>query len=249
MILSYTGRIAISDQSGQPVDNSSPDMGSIADELGRLNMESIGLDRSNSVGSHRTKHSHWKPVNHPNPEYVKAMLTRILNDGNKKFDALLANRVYHQLDWRDRGYLFRAEVERHLSQAATEAPYPISNATLMDTINSCDENRDGRIDRQELIQICRKLLSHLEQAYEAEAEAFTRQEGLRGGAQVRLDRAWLAEDTKPCLGPLTGRSSDTAKINGLKKNSYTKVRASVQNHHFLCLRIPSAQWRSVHHGF
>ena len=52
-------------------------------------------------------------------------------------------RVYHQLDWRDRGYLYRTDIERCCIEASKETKMSIDHKALMKLVFSVDLNRDG----------------------------------------------------------------------------------------------------------
>ena len=83
-------------------------------------------------------------MNGPNPKYVQGTLKEILNLNFSGSEVLPIKHVYNQIDWRDRGYLFRHDVESHYAQAIADSSLSISNDNLMKIVYSCDTNRDGK---------------------------------------------------------------------------------------------------------
>jgi len=130
--------------SEQRSDSPSADIASVANNLESLEMDPIQSDRPNSAHSHRSKESNWCSIDQPNVLYVQAMLRRLLNGDFDGTDTLPIKRVYHQLDWRDRGYLFRTDVERQCNQAIADAPYTLSDEKLRKLVHASDSNRNGK---------------------------------------------------------------------------------------------------------
>lgn len=54
-------------------------------------------------------------------------------------------RVYNQLDWRNRGFLSRKDVESHLIQANHGTSFAIANEELMRLVNAGDRDRNGKL--------------------------------------------------------------------------------------------------------
>jgi len=97
------------------------------------------------------------------------LLCRILKDGaseetNWESLVLIAKRLFHQLDWYDRGFLFRNTVEDVCRFAIQESRIPLSNSRLTELIQSVDKNTDGKIDRVEFVDFIRELVVLVEQA-------------------------------------------------------------------------------------
>ena len=112
-------------------------------DVDKPNQGPYELDCSISVSSHRSRDSDWRPVDGPSPSYVQKMLKKIFHLKYQGCDAIPIKRVYNQLDWLERGYLLRTDIERHLTQALSTTILTISNDKLMEIINSCDDNHDG----------------------------------------------------------------------------------------------------------
>ena len=70
------------------------------------------------------------------------MLKKIFGLEYPLSDTLPMAHVFNQLDWWDRGFLLRTEVEKHIFQALITVFF-IDNQMLMDIINSCDTNHNG----------------------------------------------------------------------------------------------------------
>ena len=105
--------------------------------------ESAQTERPRSAASHRSKDSTWRPVDEPNLPYVQSLLTKLFNLRYKDDEILIMKRIYHQLDWRDRGYLYRTDIERCCIEASKETKILIDHIALMKLVASFDSNRDG----------------------------------------------------------------------------------------------------------
>ncbi|KAI9686627.1 MAG: hypothetical protein M1822_003638 [Bathelium mastoideum] len=140
------------------------------------------LQRTQSVSSHASQESTWRPFKGPNRDYVQGLLAKLLrhaqecqndqeNSPRNEKIPLLAKRIYHQLDWFDRGYLFRVSVEDELRLAARDARVPLSEETLIDLVASGDKNKDGKIDCPELVELAFNIVQRLNESYESALEA------------------------------------------------------------------------------
>lgn len=107
--------------------------------------------RLESASSYRSKDSSWRPVDQPNPLYVQNLLKKLFNLEYGDSDALPMQRVYNQLDWRDRGYLSRVDIEHHLLQAMMGSSFSMTNERLMGIIRANDTNRSGKLHIERLL--------------------------------------------------------------------------------------------------
>jgi len=69
-----------------------------------------------SFSSHQSKDSDWRPFDEPNLPYVEGLLVRLLQSDetvvrDREHTMLLAKRVFHQLDFSCRGFLFHQSVK------------------------------------------------------------------------------------------------------------------------------------------
>ncbi|KAL8794104.1 MAG: hypothetical protein Q9195_003289 [Heterodermia aff. obscurata] len=171
----------------------------LATDLKSFALDSAQPKRPGSAASHRSKDSTWRPIDQPNLQYVQTLLTRLFSLRYGDCENLIIKRVYSQLNWRDRGYLYRTDVERYCIEALEAAKLSMSHKELMDFVSSSDLNRDGRIDRDEFIQICRKLLDFAKAEEQRLIQTITRNVNLRACKEMRLGREALAEDKAEVL--------------------------------------------------
>ena len=124
-----------------------PEFSAIATDNGAYYLnnvpESTQRERPRSAASHRSQNSTWRPIDQPNLPYVQTLLARLFNLRYSDSEILIMKRVYHQLDWRDRGYLYRTDVERCCIEALKETKFSFDHKALMKLVNSVDLNRDG----------------------------------------------------------------------------------------------------------
>ena len=111
-------------------------------------IEPSQIERPNSASSHRSKEDGWRPIDQPNPLYVHALLKKLFKLRYDRSDCLPIKRAYDQMDWRNRGYLLKVDVERYCTQALAGAASVIKNDRLLDIIKSSDSNRDGKSNYQ-----------------------------------------------------------------------------------------------------
>ena len=110
----------------------------------RRGSESDQFDRQDRTNSHQVKDDRSRPIKGPKPKYVQKELSKILNLEYSGSEVLHIKHVYNQIDYRDRGYVFRHDVERYYAQAIAGHLYLTSNETLTEIVSSCDTNRDGK---------------------------------------------------------------------------------------------------------
>lgn len=110
-------------------------------QMEALSIEQSQIERANSASSHRSKEDGWRPSDQPNPPYVYALLKKLFELRYDRSDSLPIKRAYDQMDWRNRGYLLKVDVERYCTQALAGV---IKNDRLLDIIKSSDTNRDGK---------------------------------------------------------------------------------------------------------
>ena len=113
-----------------------------------------------SFGSQRSQDSSWRPFEGPNRDYVQKLLAELFlaaESNAMENTILLAKRIFHQLDWLNRGFLFRHIIEDEFRDAISKAKMILSDEQLVQLVSDGDKNRDGVIDRDEFVE----LISHL----------------------------------------------------------------------------------------
>jgi hypothetical protein len=113
-----------------------------------------------SFGSQRSQDSSWQPFEGPNRDYVQKSLAELFlaaESNAMENTILLAKRIFHQLDWLNRGFLFRHIIEDEFRDAISKAKMILSDEQLVQLVSDGDKNRDGVIDRDEFVE----LISHL----------------------------------------------------------------------------------------
>ncbi|KAL8818114.1 MAG: hypothetical protein Q9191_008010 [Dirinaria sp. TL-2023a] len=173
--------------SREPPHSASSNTVAIALDMERIGLEPTHKNRPVSASSHRSKDSNWRPASQPNVFYVQSLLKKIFNLEYDDSDTLPMKRVYNQLDWRNRGFLSRTDVESHLLQAKNGTSFAIANETLVRLVNAGDTDRNGRIDCAKFIRICTELV-------DGARETRIRIANLSGGREARLEREWLSEE-------------------------------------------------------
>ena len=144
--------------------------------LGPARMEAVGTakdqgpeialrSRAPSFSSHSSKASLWRPVDGPNRDYVQGLLAKLLEpesstSGDTPRITRIAKRIYHQLDWADRGFLYRFTVEDKFRHAIIRAKIALSENDLSKLIITGDENGDGKLDRDEFVGLNFNLLAY-----------------------------------------------------------------------------------------
>jgi hypothetical protein len=139
--------------------------------------------RAPSFSSHRSKHSTWRPFKGPNHDHVQGLLAKLLQsvESNTMENTILhAKRIFHQLDWRDRGFLYRPTIEDEFRDAIHEAKMVLSDERLVQLVSDGDKNRDGVIDRDEFIELTNELLMLFIKGED---------DGLRGSIAKNIDLA------------------------------------------------------------
>ena len=126
----------------------------------RLGSESAQSDQQDRTNSHQVKNDHWRPIDGPNSKYVQETLEEILNLEYSGSVVPTIKHVYNQIDWRNRGYLLRHDVESHCAQAIGVSS--TNNENLMKIVDSCDANRDGKHIRCDLF-VLRSICTFLKQ--------------------------------------------------------------------------------------
>ena len=144
-------RRSLSGETIEQGSNKDPDFAAtLATNLESFVLESAQSERPSSAASHRSKNSTWRPVDQPNLAYVQTLLTRLFSLRYGDCEILIIKRAYHQLDWRDRGYLYRTDVERCCIEALEETKLPMNHKLTVDhkrvtkLVSQSDLNRDGK---------------------------------------------------------------------------------------------------------
>lgn len=139
---------SIDESPSREAPNTPPTTESTVTHMEALSIEPSQIERPNSASSHRSKEDGWRPSDQPNPPYVHALLEKVFKLRYDRSDSLPVKRAYDQMDWRNRGYLLKVDVERYCTQALAGAPSVIKNDRLLDIIKSSDTNRDGKPNYQ-----------------------------------------------------------------------------------------------------
>jgi hypothetical protein len=164
-----------------------------------LTFEPSSIIRSTSISSHRSKASTWRPMDQPNLPYAHGLLAKLLNleyapKGDNDIVLLPIKRIYHQLDWLDRGFLLKSDVERHCVAAVAKSNLSLSDEKIREFVNSVDANRDSRVDRVEFIALCYKLIDFAARADNERQERAIKQAQINGKEEALLECRWLLEN-------------------------------------------------------
>ncbi|KAF2805161.1 uncharacterized protein BDZ99DRAFT_114426 [Mytilinidion resinicola] len=132
--------------------------------------------RSASFSSHSSKDSAWRPVDGPNPDYVQGLLKKVLQLENSVLSdeirvKRIAKRVYHQLDWTGRGFLYRFTVQDEFRKVLDLIDIDVSDSTLASLVSVGDKNKDGKIDLQECEDLLVSLISLVDKIAEQDLQA------------------------------------------------------------------------------
>ena len=120
--------------------------------------------RRSSATSHVSKSSTWHPAKDPDPDYVSKMLAKPFTIDPLKGavdiekSSFYFKRAFHQRDCVEKGYLTRHEVISMCKEAIAVSNVELSSQALTGLIHSGDQNRDGRVDRDEFVLIMHNLL-------------------------------------------------------------------------------------------
>jgi hypothetical protein len=120
------------------------------------------LVRVPSFSSHRSKDSTWRPFNGPNRDYVQELLAKLFHSVDSiamENTILLTKRIFHQLDWRNCGFLYRPTIEDEFRDAIHRAKMVLSDERILQLVSDGDKNRDGVIDREEFVELVNELLA------------------------------------------------------------------------------------------
>ncbi len=93
---------------------------------------------------------------------------------------MISKRIFHQLDWYDRGCLYRFTIEDECRLAVRAASIPLNDAALMQLILSGNKNRDGKTDRSEFIDFIDDLIKLAGQVTEAASKESTENANVHG---------------------------------------------------------------------
>ena len=124
-----------------------------------------------SFSSHQSKDSYWRPFDEPNPAYVEGLLVRLLQsaetvDRDREYIMLLAKRVFHQLDFSRRGFLFHQSVKHRCWAAVETLGVGIDKSALTRLIRNGDKDHNNKIDLQEFITIVEDLVANVNEVRE-----------------------------------------------------------------------------------
>ena len=129
-------------------------------DMRSINLNPVQTRRPRSAASHRSKGSTWGPVDRPNTPYVQNHLTKLFRLRYGDDENLIIKRVYHQLDWRDRGYLYQTAVERCCIEALEAAKLSINHKEMTELVRSGDLDQDGKCRLGTLICSCSVSRDH-----------------------------------------------------------------------------------------
>ena len=125
--------------------------------------ESALVARSVSVSTHRSQSSRWDPPEADGiGDYAAIMIAKVLRSkyppasGSKIFE-LPIKRAFHHLDWTNRGWVPRDEVEQQCLAGASKLDWNLELSALARTVRMKDDNESSnpnhRVDLQEFINI------------------------------------------------------------------------------------------------
>ena len=189
--------------------------------------ESALIARSNSVSTHRSQSSRWDPPEADEiRDYAATMIAKVLRSkyspGSKFFEFPI-KRAFHHLDWTNRGWLLRTEVERECLAGATKLHWNLESSALARIVRMKDEkessNPNHRIDLQEFINF---VLTVREDIFVATTNESTKN-GLRNAASA-LNAWYASSDGKKLLSghwslkrryKLKGKTRETFSLSSL----------------------------------
>jgi hypothetical protein len=149
---------------GSPDNDKAATQRTAGDALAQSAQASSSIERPvrvPSFGSKRSQDSSWRPFEGPNRDYVQKLLAELLLAAqlNAMENTILrAKRIFHQLDWLNRGFLFRHITEDEFRDAISKARMILSDEQLLPLFSDSDKNRDGLIDCDEFVELINHLL-------------------------------------------------------------------------------------------
>ena len=158
--------------------------------------ETALVARSTSVSTHRSQSSRWdSPEADEVGDYAATMIAKVLRSkypsasGNEIFK-LPIKRAFHHLDWINRGWLPRTEVEQLCLAAASKLHWKFQPSALAQIVRMEDDkessNPDHRINLQEFINVILVIREEMLVATTDESA----KNGLRNAASAL--KAWYA---------------------------------------------------------
>lgn len=111
-------------------------------------------------------------------------------------------RIYHQLDWLDRGFLLKSDVVRHCVAAVAKSNLSLSDEKIREFVNLVDANRDGKIDRVKFIPLCYKLIDFATKIENDRQAQAIKQAQINGLQEAVLECNWLEKnEPKQIISP------------------------------------------------
>ena len=165
--------------------------------------EAALVARSSSVSTHRSQSSKWdSPEADEIEDYAATMIAKVLRSkypsasGNELFE-LPIKRAFHHLDWINRGWLSRTEVEQQCFAGASKLHWTLESSALARIVRMEDDKEsfpDHRIDLQEFINIVLTVREEILNATSVESS----KDGLRNAASA-LKTWYASNDSKKML--------------------------------------------------
>jgi hypothetical protein len=136
------------------------------DSITMINGE-IALDearsRANSTASSASKPDNWHPYDRPALEYVQDKLLPLFHDeiASDPFSAKAKHaivRAFRQVDYSDKGFLFRSTVLSHLINALGDVSVTTPSEDLEDIVLQFDVGQAGYFDKNDFRRLVQKLM-------------------------------------------------------------------------------------------
>ncbi|CAN9341993.1 unnamed protein product [Alternaria alternata] len=136
------------------------------DSITMINGE-IALDearsRANSTASSASKPDNWHPYDRPALEYVQDKLWPLFHDeiASDPFSAKAKHaivRAFRQVDYSDKGFLFRSTVLSHLINALGDVSVTTPSEDLEDIVLQFDVGQAGYFDKNDFRRLVQKLM-------------------------------------------------------------------------------------------
>lgn len=121
--------------------------------------------RSVSPSSHRSQSSTWRDVATDDPTLPAKLLAKVSRSkyGEDCDELYLApiRRAFHQIDWTDRGWLPRTDVERYCKEAGDLAKFKLDSEMLSRVVKLMDKDADHEVNPTELNETVMTIRSTL----------------------------------------------------------------------------------------